>query len=127
MSSAKRKPRTPSPLEDEEGEDILPKVSQDVYAGRKVSISEFEAQDVLDCEGVASPGASSTSSEPTYVRQPGFEHHAHEVSESTRGAYGNKKVVKKKKSSPGEDAETDIPINPIPSISSTRPKIRKGK
>ncbi len=33
-----------------------------------------------DYENVSSPGNSSTASGPTYVRQPGFTHHAHEVS-----------------------------------------------
>ncbi|KAJ8320630.1 hypothetical protein KUTeg_002217 [Tegillarca granosa] len=32
-----------------------------------------------DYENVASPGGSSTSSGPVYVRQPGFKQHAHEV------------------------------------------------
>ena len=45
--------------------------------GRRVSISEFDDGDFLG-DNVNSPGASSTSSEPIYVRQPGFDHHAHE-------------------------------------------------
>ncbi|XP_042222792.1 uncharacterized protein LOC121867101 [Homarus americanus] len=72
--SAKRKPRTPTPPLGKENAD---EESEDLYAGRRVSVSEFDAQD-FDCESVSSPGASSTSSEPGYVRQPGFEHHAHE-------------------------------------------------
>ena len=32
-----------------------------------------------DYENVSSPGSSSTASGPTYVRQPGFTQHAHEV------------------------------------------------
>ncbi|XP_076068729.1 uncharacterized protein LOC143041027 [Oratosquilla oratoria] len=69
--SAKRKPPTPpSPKLDSEDEDI--------FAGRRVSVSEFDGQD-FGYESVSSPGASSTSSEPVYVRQPGFDHHAHEI------------------------------------------------
>ena len=44
----------------------------------RVSISEFNEVDFRNYEVVNSPGASSTSSEPIYVRQPGFDHHAHE-------------------------------------------------
>ncbi|XP_064611916.1 uncharacterized protein LOC135475896 [Liolophura sinensis] len=33
----------------------------------------------VDYENVSSPGDSSTASGPVYVRQPGFTHHAHEV------------------------------------------------
>ncbi|XP_045109710.1 uncharacterized protein LOC123503773 [Portunus trituberculatus] len=73
--SAKRKPRTPTPppviKEDADDE------SEDVFAGRRVSVSEFDGQD-FGYESVSSPGASSTSSEPAYIRKPGFEHHAHE-------------------------------------------------
>ena len=43
-----------------------------------------------DYENVSSPGNSSTASGPTYVRQPGFTHHAHEVTVS-------KPRIKKKK------------------------------
>ncbi|KAK2143948.1 hypothetical protein LSH36_798g01061 [Paralvinella palmiformis] len=43
-----------------------------------------------DYENISSPGNSSTASGPTYVRQPGFSHHAHEVTVS-------KPRVKKKK------------------------------
>ena len=32
-----------------------------------------------DYENVSSPGSSSTASGPTYIRQPGFTQHAHEV------------------------------------------------
>ena len=35
-----------------------------------------------DYENVSSPGNSSTASGPTYVRQPGFTQHAHEVTVS---------------------------------------------
>ncbi len=35
-----------------------------------------------DYENVSSPGNSSTASGPTYVRQPGFAQHAHEVTVS---------------------------------------------
>ncbi len=35
-----------------------------------------------DYENVNSPGNSSTASGPIYVRQPGFTHHAHEVTVS---------------------------------------------
>ncbi|XP_050731622.1 uncharacterized protein LOC127006131 isoform X2 [Eriocheir sinensis] len=73
--SAKRKPRTPTPppgMKEEADEE-----SEDLYAGRRVSVSEFDGQD-FGYESVSSPGASSTSSEPAYIRKPGFEHHAHE-------------------------------------------------
>ena len=43
-----------------------------------------------DYENVSSPGGSSTASGPTYVRQPGFTQHAHEVVARPR--------IKKKKS-----------------------------
>lgn len=33
----------------------------------------------VDYDNVSSPGDSSTASGPVYVRQPGFTHHAHEV------------------------------------------------
>lgn len=72
--SAKRKPRTPTPPPPKEEADDE---SEDLFAGRRVSVSEFDAQD-FGYESVSSPGSSSTSSEPAYIRKPGFEHHAHE-------------------------------------------------
>ncbi len=45
-----------------------------------------------DYENVSSPGNSSTASGPTYVRQPGFTQHAHEVVSRPK--------VKKKKANP---------------------------
>ncbi|XP_071548351.1 uncharacterized protein [Panulirus ornatus] len=72
--SGKRKPRTPTPPSGKESADDE---SEDLYAGRRVSVSEFDCQD-FGYESVSSPGASSTSSEPGYIRKPGFEHHAHE-------------------------------------------------
>ncbi|XP_069958259.1 uncharacterized protein [Cherax quadricarinatus] len=71
--SAKRKPRTPTPPPGKENAEE----TEDLYAGRRVSVSEFDGQD-FGYESVSSPGASSTSSEPGYIRKPGFEHHAHE-------------------------------------------------
>ncbi|KAK4319801.1 hypothetical protein Pmani_009288 [Petrolisthes manimaculis] len=72
--SAKRKPRTPTPPPPKEEADDE---SEDLFAGRRVSVSEFDGQD-FGYESVSSPGSSSTSSEPAYIRKPGFEHHAHE-------------------------------------------------
>lgn len=46
-------------------------------SGDNHGLSEFNEVD-FDYDSVNSPGASSTSSEPVYIRQPGFEHHAHE-------------------------------------------------
>ena len=46
-----------------------------------------------DYENVSSPGNSSTASGPTYVRQPGFTHHAHEV---TVSPVSRPKIKKKK-------------------------------
>ncbi|KAF2364314.1 hypothetical protein FHG87_004923 [Trinorchestia longiramus] len=127
MSSAKRKPRTPSPLEDVNAD----KVSYDAFAGRRVSVSEFDTHELVDYDDVASPGASSTSSEPSYVRQPGFDQHAHEVTvASTSGVVqksrksSHSKKCKKKKSCPEESGEI-ITIAPIPQVPSTRPKIKK--
>ncbi|XP_068201602.1 uncharacterized protein [Palaemon carinicauda] len=73
--SAKRKPRTPSPSPP--GKDVSEDDGEDLFAGRRISVSEFDSQD-FGYESVSSPGASSTSSEPAYIRKPGFEHHAHE-------------------------------------------------
>ncbi|XP_064108617.1 uncharacterized protein LOC135216991 [Macrobrachium nipponense] len=73
--SAKRKPRTPSPSPP--GKEVTEDDGEDLFAGRRVSVSEFDSQD-FGYESVSSPGASSTSSEPAYIRKPGFEHHAHE-------------------------------------------------
>lgn len=146
MSSVKRKPRTPSPLEDEEAAPHEIKVeSLDLFAGRRVSVSEFECNELVLQQqhsvdyDVASPGASSTSSEPTYLRQPGFDSHAHEVTAGASGlaegcSQGAKvraqgvKGTKKKKSSPAQDlSEGDITITSIPSLASTRPRVKKGE
>lgn len=124
MSSAKRKPRTPSPLEDEEA---LDKTLQDLYAGRRVSVTEFDTKEVLDYDSVASPGASSTSSEPSYVRQPGFDHHAHQVPQnsSLKPKHSQSKRTKKKRNN-GEDTG-EITITSIPVSSSIRQKEKKGE
>lgn len=37
-----------------------------------------------DYENIGSPGGSSTASGPTYIRQPGFSHHAHSVVKSKK-------------------------------------------
>lgn len=139
MSSAKRKPRTPSPLEDGEGGETGQDDGdhKDMYAGRRVSVSEFEFEELMQDHGsVASPGASSTSSEPTYHRQPGFECHAHEVSGSINRLFPGDKSVKsrtlpqgskKKKSSPAPELnETEITIAAMPCIVSTKPKVNRG-
>lgn len=44
---------------------------------RTSSISEDN--EILDYDSVSSPGGSSTASGPIYVRPPGFDHHAHEI------------------------------------------------
>ncbi|XP_018008841.1 uncharacterized protein LOC108666470 [Hyalella azteca] len=150
MSSAKRKPRTPSPLEDEglftgpnqedsytgqnTEDSFTGKNKEDSFAGRKLSVSEFDSPALLDYDAVASPSASSTSSEPSYVRQPGFEHHAHEVpvGRSSHTQQSDLKTqknllpkrIKKKKCRPDEGCDM-IAIDVGPSVPSTRPKIKK--
>ena len=67
-----------------------------------------------DYENINSPG--STASGPTYVRQPGFTHHAHSVTKS--------KVKKKKSGHPGTTAVTPaspqvITVKEAPSSSSS--------
>ena len=41
--------------------------------------SSVSDTDLVDYDSVSSPGGSSTASGPTYIRQAGFDQHAHEV------------------------------------------------
>ncbi|TRY79469.1 hypothetical protein TCAL_08923 [Tigriopus californicus] len=41
--------------------------------------SASEDNEILDYDSVSSPGGSSTASGPIYIRPPGFDHHAHEI------------------------------------------------
>ena len=68
-----------------------------------------------DYENVSSPGSSSTASEPSYVRQPGFTHHAHEV-------LVTRPKIKKKK--------TQVPNDTLYSLKEPTPpkaKIKRGE
>ena len=52
-------------------------VIADDHRRRSSSISTSEDETFLDYDSVSSPG--STTSEPTYIRPAGFEHHAQEI------------------------------------------------
>ncbi|CAL4139232.1 unnamed protein product [Meganyctiphanes norvegica] len=127
VMSGKRKPRTPSPSP-EVGKDEPDSEAEDLYAGRRVSVSEFDGQD-FGYESVSSPGASSTSSEPAYIRKPGFDHHAHEFRAATTQATTTPSQSQHPHVSPphqGLRSPIQSPLSPTDSISSKGSKKKKS-
>ncbi|KAG1669158.1 hypothetical protein GQR58_017591 [Nymphon striatum] len=75
---------------------IHPCSNEDQAAQRSRS---FSSSSITDYDSVSSPGGSSTSSGPIYIRTPGFEHHAHsfEASRQVQEQPGSAKNGRKSK------------------------------
>lgn len=77
--SAKGKREAPGPIVTTSDEEDLSPPNSPRASSRKPQTVSPTCHD-HDYENIGSPGGSSTASGPTYVRQPGFSHHAHSVS-----------------------------------------------
>lgn len=115
--SAKGKREAAGPIVTTSDEDEPPTPPESPRESRGLTLSPtFHDHDY---ENVSSPGGSSTTSEPAYVRQPGFEHHAHSFTIS-------KPKSKKKKTNPAFISLKDN-ISKQPELTlHTRAKARKG-
>ena len=80
-------------LDLQEADDLVTELVAPGRVGERTSsVSEENSSDnLLEYDSVSSPGGSSTASGPTYIRQAGFEHHAHEVVQATPNAQGQQK------------------------------------
>lgn len=144
MSGGKGKRGPSAPLASTSDEDEPGEVGQ---SPSPVSSSHTEHDYALpdhDYENVSSPGNSSTASGPTYVRQPGFTHHAHEVTASATPPPAPPPTPPSHSVAPSptspqphpptpapspNSAPTDSPVSPhlLPTSSVSRPKIKKKK